>query len=188
MPGRVDVLGHSAAWGCRGGCAFNAGLRWWACGIPRGCCRTAGKPRIPRSAGRAAGWIRSRPGAAVGSAYYTWRRISARCAGSCRWPRSSCSRTGLLAVRECETVARFRLGTSGSADRRDRLYFGAALAVYVGQGGPSWISRFPRNEWPALTGHTLKHLLATLAWLIVARLVQRLHGGVGDSPSGGISS
>ena len=57
------------------------------------------------------------------------------------------------------------------SDRRDRLYFGAALAVYVlAKGGRAERSRLPRDERPA-DGHTLKHLLATLAaWLIVARL------------------
>ena len=75
------------------------------------------------------------------------------------------------------------------SDRRDRLYFGAALAVYVLAKAAELNDHAFLAMNGLLTGHTLKHLLATLAaWLIVARLVQRLRGSVGDSPSGGISS
>lgn len=75
------------------------------------------------------------------------------------------------------------------SDRRDRLYFGAALAVYV----LAKVAELNDHAFLAtnglLTGHTLKHLLATLAaWLIVVRLVQRTRAGVEDSPSGHFSS
>jgi hypothetical protein len=75
------------------------------------------------------------------------------------------------------------------SDRRDRLYFGAALAVYV----LAKVAELSDHAFLAtnglLTGHTLKHLLATLAaWLIVVRLVRRTRAGVEDSPSGRFSS
>lgn len=61
------------------------------------------------------------------------------------------------------------------SDRRDRLWFGAALALYV----VAKLAELNDHELLAassfLSGHTLKHLLATLAaWLIVARLVKRV--------------
>ncbi len=74
------------------------------------------------------------------------------------------------------------------SDRRDRLYFGAALAVYVLAKAAELNDHAFLAANGLLTGHTLKHLLATLAaWLIVARLVQRMRPVVGDSPSGSVS-
>lgn len=62
------------------------------------------------------------------------------------------------------------------SDRRDRVYFGAALAVYV----LAKIAELSDHAFLAISGlisgHTLKHLLATLAaWLIVVRLIERSH-------------
>jgi len=66
------------------------------------------------------------------------------------------------------------------SDRQDRLHFGAALAVYV----LAKIAELNDHVFLAanglLSGHTLKHLLATLAaWLIVRRLVQRVRSDAG---------
>jgi len=74
------------------------------------------------------------------------------------------------------------------SERRDRLYFGAALAVYVLAKAAELNDHAFLAANGLLTGHTLKHLLATLAaWLIVARLVQRVRPVAGDSPSGSVS-
>lgn len=77
----------------------------------------------------------------------------------------------------------------GSA-RRERAYFGAALAVYV----LAKLAELNDHAFLAanglLSGHTLKHVLATLAaWLIVRCLVERVRAGAGGhrmpaSPSG----
>lgn len=74
------------------------------------------------------------------------------------------------------------------ADRRDRLWFGAALAIYVVAKAAELNDHAFLAANGLLSGHTLKHLLATLAaWLIVACLVQRLQGGKGVSPSARVS-
>lgn len=60
------------------------------------------------------------------------------------------------------------------SDRHDRLYLGAALAVYVVAKAAELNDHAFLAASGFLSGHTLKHLLATLAaWLIVCRLVQR---------------
>lgn len=64
------------------------------------------------------------------------------------------------------------------SERRDRVYFGAALAVYV----LAKLAELNDHAFLAanglLSGHTLKHVLATLAaWLIVRRLVERVRAG-----------
>lgn len=64
------------------------------------------------------------------------------------------------------------------SERRDRAYFGAALAIYV----LAKLAELNDHAFLALngllSGHTLKHLLATLAaWMIVRRLVERVRAG-----------
>lgn len=60
------------------------------------------------------------------------------------------------------------------SDRRDRLWFGAALAVYVLAKVAELNDHALLLASAAISGHTLKHLLATLAAaLIVGRLAQR---------------
>lgn len=61
------------------------------------------------------------------------------------------------------------------SDRRDRLYFGAALFIYVLAKLAELNDHQLLQASGALSGHTLKHLLATFAAaLIVGRLVQRV--------------
>lgn len=61
------------------------------------------------------------------------------------------------------------------SDRRDRLYFGAALLIYVLAKLAELNDHQLLQVSGALSGHTLKHLLATVAAaLIVGRLVQRV--------------
>ena len=68
--------------------------------------------------------------------------------------------------------------------RRDRLYFGLALAVYVVAKAAELNDHAFLAMSGVLSGHTLKHLLATLAaGLIVWRLVQRTSEGEVLSPS-----
>lgn len=63
------------------------------------------------------------------------------------------------------------------SDLHDRLYLGAALAVYVVAKAAELNDHALLAASGFLSGHTLKHLLATLAaWLIVYRLVQRARG------------
>jgi len=60
------------------------------------------------------------------------------------------------------------------SDRRDRLWFGLALLLYVVAKVAELNDHTFLEANGMLSGHTLKHLLATLAaWLIVARLVGR---------------
>lgn len=63
------------------------------------------------------------------------------------------------------------------SDRRDRLYFGAALVIYIFAKLAELNDHQLLQVSGALSGHTLKHLLATVAAaLIVGRLVQRVRG------------
>jgi len=56
----------------------------------------------------------------------------------------------------------------------DRLAFGAALLAYVAAKFAELNDRQIFDALGSISGHTLKHLLATLAaWILVARLVQR---------------
>lgn len=61
----------------------------------------------------------------------------------------------------------------------DRLAFGSALAIYVVAKFAELYDHEIAAVLGAVTGHTLKHLLATAAAaLIVARLVGRVHTGI----------
>jgi hypothetical protein len=61
------------------------------------------------------------------------------------------------------------------SDRRDRLYLGAALVIYILAKLAELNDHQLLQVSGALSGHTLKHLLATVAAaLIVGRLVQRV--------------
>lgn len=65
------------------------------------------------------------------------------------------------------------------SDRRDRLVFGVALAIYVLAKLAELNDHQLLQVSGVLSGHTLKHLLATLAAaLIVGRLVQRVRASV----------
>lgn len=64
------------------------------------------------------------------------------------------------------------------SDRRDRVWFGAALVVYVLAKAAELNDHELLASFIFISGHTVKHLLATLAaGLIVGRLVQRVARG-----------
>lgn len=61
------------------------------------------------------------------------------------------------------------------SDRRDRIWFGAALVIYVLAKATELNDHELLAAFTFISGHTLKHLLATLAaGLLVGRLVQRV--------------
>lgn len=72
------------------------------------------------------------------------------------------------------------------APRRDRLWFGLAITLYVAAKAAELSDHAVADHLIVITGHTLKHLMATAAAaVLVARLIQRLREFPGAAPQPG---